>query len=107
MAYFSAFLNSPVGPKTTHFWGPVSNLGFFIAGVADMQKPPELLSGNMTGVLCVYSALFMRFAWMVRPRNHMLLASHCLNESVQLYQLSRWAKGQGYLQQKEKKAPST
>ncbi|KAI7740389.1 hypothetical protein M8C21_012736, partial [Ambrosia artemisiifolia] len=103
----TAILNSPVGPKTTHFWGPVSNLGFFIAGVADMKKPPEMLSGNMTGVLCVYSALFMRFAWMVRPRNHMLLASHALNESVQLYQLSRWAKGKGYLQPKEDKAPSS
>ncbi|GJZ89145.1 RNA-directed DNA polymerase, eukaryota [Tanacetum coccineum] len=49
MMYFRALLNSPVGPKTTHFWGPVSNLGFFIAGVADLQKPPEMLSGNMTG----------------------------------------------------------
>nr|GEW72113.1 mitochondrial pyruvate carrier 1-like isoform X1 [Tanacetum cinerariifolium] len=101
MTYFRALLNSPVGPKTTHFWGPVSNLGFFLAGVADLQKPPEMLSGNMTGVLCVYSALFMRFAWMVNPRNHMLLTSHVLNESVQLYQLSRWAKHQGYFQLKE------
>ncbi|KAJ0890453.1 putative mitochondrial pyruvate carrier [Helianthus annuus] len=31
MALFKAFINSPIGPKTTHFWGPVSNLGFFIA----------------------------------------------------------------------------
>ncbi|XP_076901957.1 mitochondrial pyruvate carrier 1-like [Bidens hawaiensis] len=72
-------------------------------GVADMKKPPEMLSGNMTGVLCVYSALFMRFAWMVRPRNYMLLGSHALNESVQLYQLLRWDKGKGYLPQKEDK----
>jgi hypothetical protein len=26
-----SFLNSPVGPKTTHFWGPVANWGFVIA----------------------------------------------------------------------------
>jgi len=26
-----AFLNSPVGPKTTHFWGPVANWGFVLA----------------------------------------------------------------------------
>lgn len=31
MASFRAFLNSPVGPKTTHFWGPVANWGFVIA----------------------------------------------------------------------------
>lgn len=31
MASFRAFLNSPVGPKTTHFWGPVANWGFVAA----------------------------------------------------------------------------
>ncbi|PIA64524.1 hypothetical protein AQUCO_00100180v1 [Aquilegia coerulea] len=64
-------------------------------GLVDAQKPPELISANMTGVMCVYSALFMRFAWMVQPRNYLLLASHTTNETVQLYQFSRWAKAQG------------
>ncbi|RRT52542.1 hypothetical protein B296_00050391 [Ensete ventricosum] len=31
MAAFKAFWNSPVGPKTTHFWGPVANWGFVVA----------------------------------------------------------------------------
>lgn len=31
MASFRAFLNSPVGPKTTHFWGPIANWGFVAA----------------------------------------------------------------------------
>lgn len=43
----------------------------------------------MTGVLCVYSLLFMRFAWMVQPRNYLLLACHASNEAAQCYQLSR------------------
>ncbi|WVZ92990.1 hypothetical protein U9M48_039016 [Paspalum notatum var. saurae] len=90
-----SFLNSPVGPKTTHFWGPVANWGFVIAGLVDMNKPPEMISGNMTAAMCVYSGLFMRFAWMVQPRNYLLLACHASNESVQLYQLSRWARAQG------------
>ncbi|KAG2578652.1 hypothetical protein PVAP13_6NG118700 [Panicum virgatum] len=60
-----------------------------------MNKPPEMISGNMTAVMCVYSGLFMRFAWMVQPRNYLLLACHASNESVQLYQLSRWARAQG------------
>ncbi|ONI08025.1 hypothetical protein PRUPE_5G153900 [Prunus persica] len=98
---FRAFLNSPVGPKTTHFWGPVANWGFVAAGLADMNKPPEMISGNMTAAMCVYSALFMRFAWMVQPRNYLLLACHVSNETVQLYQLSRWARGQGYFTQKK------
>ncbi|KAI3985672.1 hypothetical protein MKX01_033955 [Papaver californicum] len=101
MAAFKAFLNSPVGPKTTHFWGPIANWGFVAAGLVDMQKPPELISGNMTGAMCVYSGLFMRFAWMVQPRNYLLLACHASNETVQLYQFSRWAKAQGYLEDKK------
>ncbi|CAB4267671.1 unnamed protein product [Prunus armeniaca] len=101
MASFRAFLNSPVGPKTTHFWGPIANWGFVAAGLADMNKPPEMISGNMTAAMCVYSALFMRFAWMVQPRNYLLLACHVSNETVQLYQLSRWARGQGYFPQKK------
>lgn len=40
--------------------------------------------------MCIYSCLFMRFAWMVKPRNYLLLACHASNETVQLYQLSRW-----------------
>ncbi|GLI69904.1 hypothetical protein VaNZ11_014611 [Volvox africanus] len=94
MASFSArllnFWNSSTGPKTTHFWGPVANWGFVLAGLADMRKDPEYISPNMTGVMCVYSLLFMRFAWEVKPRNYLLLACHASNETVQLYQLSRW-----------------
>ncbi|KAI5017247.1 hypothetical protein ZWY2020_037625 [Hordeum vulgare] len=74
---FKAFFNSPVAPKTTHFWGPVSNWGLH----------PR--------VMCVYSGLFMRFAWVVRPRNYFLMATRASNESVQLYQLSCYARVQG------------
>lgn len=85
-----AFWKSPTGPKTTHFWGPVANWGFVIAGVADTQKDASLLSPNMTGAMCVYSALFMRFALAIRPRNYLLFACHAANETVQLYNLQRW-----------------
>mmetsp|Transcript_3537 Transcript_3537/g.12728 ORF Transcript_3537/g.12728 Transcript_3537/m.12728 type:complete len:115 (+) Transcript_3537:204-548(+) len=90
-ARLKALWDSPTGIKTTHFWGPVANWGFVIAGLSDMSKPPEMISGNMTSAMCVYSALFMRFAWEVQPRNYLLLACHASNETVQLYQLSRWA----------------
>ncbi|PPE00005.1 hypothetical protein GOBAR_DD02985 [Gossypium barbadense] len=53
---FRAFLNSPVGPKTTHFWGPVANWGFVLAGLVDMNKPPEMISGNMTSGKKKYSS---------------------------------------------------
>ena len=55
-----AFWNSEVGPKTTHFWGPVANWGLVIGGLADMYKPPEMISTNMTGALCVYRCSSMK-----------------------------------------------
>ena len=49
-----------------------------------MKKPPEQISGKMTGVLCVYSLLFMQFALQVQPRNLMLFTCHLSNECVQV-----------------------
>ena len=75
------------------FWGPLANWGFVLAGVADTWKPPEQISTNMTAAMCVYSLLFMRFAWEVQPRNYLLLACHACNETVQasnLYRNLQW-----------------
>lgn len=85
------WVNSPTGPKTTHFWGPVANWGFVAAGMADTAKPADKISGPMQTALCVYSGLFMRFAWVVQPRNYILLSCHMANETVQSYNLYRWA----------------
>ena len=59
-------------------------------GILDAQKAPEMVSPKMTGVLCVYSALFMRFSLAIAPRNVLLFACHAANEVVQLNQLRRW-----------------
>jgi hypothetical protein len=81
---FARWVASPTGPKTTHFWGPVANWGFVLAGLNDTTKSPELVSAPMTGALVVYSGLFMRFAWRVQPRNAILFACHACNASVQV-----------------------
>lgn len=40
--------------------------------------------------LCMYSAVFMRFAWKVQPRNLLLLGCHITNFGVQVTQGSRF-----------------
>lgn len=90
LSRFKALWDHPLGPRTTHFWGPVANWGFVVAGMIDSQKPPDKISPNMTATLCVYSMLFMRFSWVVIPRNYLLLACHASNETIQLWQLGRW-----------------
>ena len=78
-----SFVNSPVGPKTVHFWGPAANWGLVVAGMMDANKPPEYISARMTATLTIYSWMFMRFAWMVKPRNYLLFACHFANSSMQ------------------------
>ena len=89
MDKFVALLNSPVGPKTTHFWGPIANWGFVLAGILDSNKPPEMISLRMTTVLFFYSCMFMRFALRVQPKNYLLFACHLSNASCQAYLLTR------------------
>uniref|UniRef100_A0A0N7ZB97 Mitochondrial pyruvate carrier n=1 Tax=Scylla olivacea TaxID=85551 RepID=A0A0N7ZB97_SCYOL len=71
---------------STHFWGPVANWGIPLAAIADTRKPPEYISGKMTFALCLYSAIFMRFAIKVQPRNLLLFACHITNETAQIVQ---------------------
>lgn len=71
--------------------GPVANWGLPLAAIADTKKSPEFISGKMTAALSVYSLLFMRFAWMVQPRNYLLFACHAANEAAQLTQGYRFA----------------
>ncbi|GAO49900.1 UPF0041-domain-containing protein [Saitoella complicata NRRL Y-17804] len=90
---FTSWVRSPDFKSylfSTHFWGPVSNFGIPLAAIADLKKDPEIISGPMTGALIVYSATFMRYAWMVQPRNYLLLGCHIVNESAQITQGYRW-----------------
>ncbi|KAJ1939184.1 pyruvate transporter mpc1 [Kickxella alabastrina] len=75
---------------STHFWGPVANWGIPLSAIADFNSSPEKISGKMTTALTFYSLLFMRFSWMVSPRNYLLFACHATNEVAQLVQLSRY-----------------
>ncbi|CTQ41470.1 Uncharacterised protein family (UPF0041) [Babesia microti strain RI] len=74
---------------SSHFWGPIANWGFVLAGISDLKKNPDNISKNMSGVLCFYSMLFMRFSIMVKPRNYLLFACHFCNSTIQATQLIR------------------
>ena len=58
-------------------------------------RSPRSLTHSCRAVLCVYSALFMRFSLAIRPKNYLLFACHATNEVVQLNQLRRWYTGAG------------
>jgi hypothetical protein len=50
---------------------------------------PEVISPTMTCVLIVYSSLFSRWAWIVKPQNLALCGCHIANVGAQLNQLRR------------------
>ena len=102
-----AFINSPVGPKTTHFWGPAANWGLVMAGILDANKPPEKISGRMTAVLFCYSCMFMRFALRVQPKNYLLFACHLANSTCQGYLLLRKYNAEQEIKRAAAAAPET
>jgi len=91
MAGFAAFLKSPTGPTTTHFWGPIANWGLGLSGAYDAATlGPEVINERMSATQVFYSGLFVRFAWQVQPRNYILASCHTFNVCAQANQLRRW-----------------
>jgi hypothetical protein len=90
---FFQWLRSPASREyffSTHFWGPVANWGLPLAALADLKKDEEVISGTMTTALACYSMVFVRFAWMVKPRNYLLFACHATNATAQTIQEVRF-----------------
>lgn len=78
---------------SAEFWGRAGALaGWGMSGAAiydAFESSPELISLNMTGVLLVYSSLFARWAFVVRPQNMLLAGCHVANIAAQVNQLRR------------------
>ncbi|KAF2098039.1 UPF0041 domain protein [Rhizodiscina lignyota] len=71
---FSKFFNSPVGPKTVHFWAPIMKWGLVLAGVADFARPAESLSLTQNMALMATGAIWTRWCFIIKPRNLFLAA---------------------------------
>lgn len=85
--------------KSTSWWnsaetwgtgGAIAGWGVSGAAIYDaMESSPELVNLNMTGVLLVYSALFARWAFIVKPQNLLLVSCHVANIVAQSNQFRR------------------
>jgi Mitochondrial pyruvate carriers len=75
------------------FWGGLGALaGWGMSGSAiydSLNTGPEVISLSMTPVLIVYSSLFARWAWVVKPQNLLLCGCHITNICAQGNQLRR------------------
>ncbi|KAJ1458503.1 hypothetical protein M885DRAFT_512971 [Pelagophyceae sp. CCMP2097] len=79
--------------SSAKFWGGMGALaGWGMTGAAVYDASfagPEVISLNMTGVMIVYSSLFARWAWVVKPQNLLLAACHVSNVGAQTNQARR------------------
>jgi len=70
--------------------GAIAGWGMSGAAIYDAtSSSPEIISLNMTTVLIVYSSLFARWAFIVKPQNLLLAGCHVTNVGAQLNQLRR------------------
>jgi hypothetical protein len=77
-------------PNWWGFAGALAGWGMTGAAIYDANvNGPEKISLTMTPVLIVYSSLFARWAFVVKPQNMMLAACHVSNVCAQVNQLRR------------------
>ncbi|KAH8730637.1 hypothetical protein GQ44DRAFT_736812 [Phaeosphaeriaceae sp. PMI808] len=86
---FAGFMDSPIGPKTVHFWAPVMKWGMVLAGASDFTRPAESLSFTQNFALMCTGAIWTRWCFVIRPKNIALAAVNALVFVVGATQVGR------------------
>ena len=87
---FTRYLQSETGPKTVHFWAPVFKWALVFAGVNDMQRPVEKISGTQQVALFCTGVIWTRWAgFVIKPRNPLLASVNFFLGAVAGYQIFR------------------
>jgi len=81
--------NSPVGPKTVHFWAPIMKWGLVLAGIADLFRPAEKLSLTQNLALMGTGAIWTRWCLIIKPKNIFLATVNFFLFCVGTTQVSR------------------
>ncbi|KAK9330738.1 hypothetical protein V1520DRAFT_339870 [Lipomyces starkeyi] len=86
---FQKFLQSETGPKTIHFWAPVMKWALVVAGISDLKRPVESLSGTQQLALFATGAIWTRWCLIIKPKNYLLASVNFFLGTVASVQLSR------------------
>lgn len=74
--------------------GAAANWLIPIAGIMNFPtRPLKDIDPAMTSILCIYSALFMRWSIAISPANYPLFLCHATNSTVQAATFVRWVYG--------------
>ncbi|KAJ2014435.1 Mitochondrial pyruvate carrier subunit [Coemansia sp. S610] len=88
---FSRFINSPVGPKTIHFWAPAMKWGLVIAGLGDLARPVDQISIRQQISLAATGLIWTRWSTIITPKNYSLATVNFFVGCTAAYQLARVA----------------
>jgi len=88
---FSAFVNHPAGPKTVFFWGPVMKWCLVAAGLKDLNRPADKLSVSQNVALAATGFIWVRWSFVIIPKNYSLAAVNFFVGMSGLSQLGRIA----------------
>ncbi|KAF2722196.1 UPF0041-domain-containing protein [Polychaeton citri CBS 116435] len=86
---FAKLWNSPVGPKTVHFWAPIMKWGVTLAGAADFARPASQLSITQSAALMATGAIWTRWCFVIKPRNIFLASVNFVLFCVSSIQVGR------------------
>ncbi|AAS52475.1 AEL210Cp [Eremothecium gossypii ATCC 10895] len=89
---FRRFWQSETGPRTVHFWAPTLKWGLVVAGISDMQRPVERVSGTQNLSLMATAVIWTRWSFVIRPKNYLLASVNFFLGLTASYQLARIAR---------------
>ncbi|KAL3230685.1 hypothetical protein RNJ44_01134 [Nakaseomyces bracarensis] len=69
---FRRFWQSETGPRTVHFWAPTLKWGLVFAGLSDMNRPVDKLSGAQNLSLLATAVIWTRWSFVIKPKNYLL-----------------------------------
>lgn len=86
---FRRFWNGETGPRTVHFWAPTLKWGLVFAGLSDIQRPVEKVSGAQNLSLLATALIWTRWSFVIKPKNYLLASVNFFLGITAGYQISR------------------
>lgn len=83
------FMASETGPRTVHFWAPVMKWSLVIAGLKDLDRPVDKISGTQQFALMATGLIWTRWCTVIRPKNYLLASVNFFLGGVASYQVGR------------------
>nr|XP_034189853.1 mitochondrial pyruvate carrier 2-like [Osmia lignaria] len=79
----------PTGPTTVFFWGPTFKWCLVIAGIGDINRPPNTISLYQTASLMLTGAIWSRYSLVIIPKNYNLLSVNAFTSMTGMYNFIR------------------